>query len=291
MNIHLVDGTYELFRTYYAMPPARGPGGAHVGAVRGLCRTLLSLARGGATHIACAFDHVIESFRNELLPSYKTGEGVDPALLEQFSLAEDAVRALGFTVWPMVEFEADDALATAAARLRDKPEVGTIYLCSVDKDLMQCVRDPDVVLLDRRRRLEYDEAAVRDKLGVEPASVPDYLALVGDSADGIPGLPRWGAKSAARVLSRYGHIEAIPARADDWDVSVRGAGRLADILAERHQDALLYRDVATLRTDVPLAEPAADLAWRGPREAELRRLATALADDELEGLAARARAP
>ncbi len=287
MDLHLVDGTYELFRQYYALPSSRGEGNREVGAVRGLCRTLLALARGGATHIACAFDHVIESFRNELFDGYKTGEGVEPELLAQFELAERATEALGFTVWSMVEFEADDALATAAARYRDDPRVGTIYLCSVDKDLMQCVRDGDVVLLDRRREREYDDDAVRDKLGVDPASVPDYLALVGDSADGIPGLPKWGAKSTARVLSRYGHIEAIPERADDWDVPVRGANNLAETLRARRGDALLYRRLATLREDVPLAETLDEIEWRGAIRSDVAALSRELADAGLERLVPR----
>jgi LSD1 subclass zinc finger protein len=284
MNLHLVDGTYELFRQYYAVPSARGAGGGEVGAVRGLCRTLLSLVRGGATHIACAFDHVIESFRNDLFDGYKTGEGVDPALLAQFQLAEEATEALGFVCWSMVEYEADDALATAAARYRGDPRVDRIYLCSVDKDLMQCVRDRKVIVWDRRRDLEYDEAGVIDKLGVAPASVPDYLALVGDSADGIPGLPQWGAKSTARVLARYGHIEDIPARGEDWDVKVRGGARLAETLRARRADALLYRQLATLREDVPLVESIDDLAWRGADRERATALIETLADTNLARL-------
>jgi LSD1 subclass zinc finger protein len=284
MDLHLVDGTYELFRQYYAVPSARGAGGSEVGAVRGLCRTLLSLVRGGATHIACAFDHVIESFRNDLFAGYKTGAGVDAELLAQFQLAEEATEALGFVCWSMVEFEADDALATAAARYVNDPRVGTIYLCSVDKDLMQCVRDRRVIVWDRRRELEYDEAGVIDKLGVAPRSVPDYLALVGDSADGIPGLPQWGAKSTARVLERYGHIEHIPPRGEAWDVKVRGATKLAATLAARRDDALLYRRLATLREDVPLAETVDDLTWRGVDPGRAAGLVETLADKGLERL-------
>lgn len=286
MRVHLVDGTYELFRAFYAAPSARGAGGREVGAARALARSLLALVRSGATHVGCAFDHDIESFRNELYSGYKTGEGVDPALLSQFSLAEDAARALGFVVWPMTYFEADDALAAAAARYRDDAAVEAVYLCSPDKDLMQCVRGDRVVVLDRRRDRTYDDAAVRAKLGVPPASVPDYLALVGDAADGIPGLPRWGAVSAARVLARYGHIEDIPARAEDWDVKVRGAAKLAEILSERRDEAVLYRRLATLREDVPIAEAAADLAWRGPDERAADALADTLADRRLPRLAA-----
>jgi 5'-3' exonuclease len=266
--VHLVDATYELFRAHFAVPPAKAPDGREVGAVRGVLATLLHLVqREGATHVACATDHVIRSFRNELYAGYKTEEGVDPALLAQFPLAEEAMAALGFVVWPMVEFEADDALAAGAARFA--PEASQVLLASPDKDLAQCVRGTHVVMLDRRRKQTLDEAGVRAKYGVSPRSIPDWLALVGDSADGYPGLPGWGERSAAAVLQRWETIEAIPPAASDWAVKVRGAERLAATLAERRDEALFYKRLATLRTDVPLRESLADLEWRGARK-ELR---------------------
>jgi 5'-3' exonuclease len=272
-TVHLVDGTYELFRAFYGAPPARDRAGRPVGAVRGLLATLLSLLREeGTTHVACAFDRVIESFRNELFAGYKTGEGIDPDLLCQFEPAERAASALGLVVWPMVGFEADDALATAAARLRDDPRVGQVVLCSPDKDLAQCVVGRRVICRDRRRGEDRDEAGVAARFGVPPASIPDWLALVGDSADGIPGVPGWGEKSAAAVLARHPRIEAIPDDASRWDVAVRGRERLAASLRERREDALLYRRLATLRTDVPLAEGLAALEWRGARRDELEAL-------------------
>src|SRR6187551_1953373 len=265
MNVHLVDGTYELFRAFYAVPSAKNLAGVEVGAVRGLARSLLALLREpGATHVAVAFDHVIESFRNELFEGYKTGDGIDPELWGQFELAERVCSALGIVVWSMVEFEADDALATAAARFAQAAEVDQVLIASPDKDLAQCVVGTRVVCLDRMRKKLLDEAGVSEKFGVTPAQIPDYLALVGDTADGIPGVPRWGAKSAASVLAEYVHLEDIPASAREWRVKPRGADVLAQNLAARRELSLLYRRLATLRRDVPLGEGLAELRWRGP---------------------------
>ena len=267
MKIHLIDGTYELFRSFYGPPPRKAPDGREVGAAIGLMRSMLSLLTdSGVTHIACAFDHVVESFRNDLLAGYKTGVGIDPDLFAQFPLAEQAVRALGIIVWPMVEFEADDAIATAAVRFMDQPGVEQVVICSPDKDLAQLVSGSKVVCWDRRREIVYDEAAVIEKYGVAPASIPDWLALVGDSADGIPGIPAWGAKSSAALLSKYGHIEAIPEDISEWEMTAGRARRLAENLAEHVEQAQLYRQLTTLRTDVPLEEGVADLEWQGARE-------------------------
>ncbi|HEX6813046.1 MAG TPA: 5'-3' exonuclease H3TH domain-containing protein [Planctomycetota bacterium] len=274
MHVHLVDGTYELFRSYYGAPPATAPDGREVGGVRGLLASLGSLLREpGVTHVACAFDTVIESFRNLLFPGYKTGEGMDPALWAQFPLAERAVAALGVVVWSMVEFEADDALATGAVRYGADPRVERVWLCTPDKDLAQMVQRDRIVGLDRKKKLVLDEAGVRAKFGVGPASIPDLLALVGDDQDGIPGLPRWGGKSAAAVLAHYGHLEQIPDDPAAWEVSVRGADALAASLAAHRAEARLYKQLATLRTDVPLAESLDELQWRGvrPELAELCR--------------------
>jgi 5'-3' exonuclease len=276
--VHLVDATYELFRAHFAVPPAKAPDGREVGAVRGVLSTLLYLVQQeGATHVACATDHVIRSFRNELYAGYKTEEGVEPALLAQFPLVEEAMAALGLVVWPMVEFEADDALASGAARFA--AETSQVLVATPDKDLAQCVRGTQVVMLDRRRKLTLDEAAVRAKYGVSPRSIPDWLALVGDSADGYPGLRGWGERSAAAVLERWETIEAIPAAASDWDVKVRAAERLAATLAERRDEALLYKRLATLRSDVPLRESLEDLEWRGARK-ELRDLCKRIGFDD-----------
>jgi 5'-3' exonuclease len=281
MQVHLVDGTFELFRAYYGSPASTSSDGREVGAVRGLLRSLLALlGERDATHVAIAFDHVIESFRNELYPGYNTGEGMDPVLFAQFGLAEDACRALGLVTWPMVEFECDDALAAAAARFNLVPDVERVVICSPDKDLAQCVRGTRVVCLDRMRRKVLDEDGVVAKFGVKPLSMPDWLALVGDSADGYPGIPRWGAKSAAAVLAFYEHLDAIPTDSADWRVKVRGAAALAAELAARPAEARLYRQLATLRTDVPLAEPLAALRWRGPDEHALRALAARCREDD-----------
>ena len=285
MKIYLIDGTYELFRAYYALPSIKAPDGREVGAVRGLVQTLLLLIRqGNVTHLGCAFDHVIESFRNRLFDGYKTGEGVAPELLGQFDLVEQAASALGIIVWPMTEFEADDAIATAAARWRDDPEVEQVVICSPDKDLCQLVSGSKVVTLDRRRDVTLDEAGVKEKFGVAPRSIPDYLALVGDAADGIPGIPRWGARTTAQLLGRYHHIENIPDDPSDWEVSIRGARAVADSLAQRREEALLYRELATLRQDVPLAETLADLEWRGVRTAEFHSLCDQLGFGALKEL-------
>lgn len=281
MNLHLIDGTYELFRGFYGPPPKTAPDGREVGATVGLLRSLMALlADPAVTHVACAFDHVVESFRNDLFAGYKTGEGIDPKLRAQFELAEQAVAALGIVVWPMVEFEADDAIATAAERWRDDPAVEQIIVGSPDKDLAQLVSGSRVVCWDRRREIVYDEAAVLAKYGVAPASIPDWLALVGDAADGIPGIPGWGAKSAAAVLAQFGHIEAIPDDVARWPLPVGRARRLAEALAVQRADALLYRRLATLRRDAPLAETLDDLAWRGARPA-FRQLCADLGADDL----------
>jgi len=281
LKIHLVDGTYELFRSFYGTPRKKAPDGREVGATLGLLRSLLSLiSRSGATHIACAFDHVIESFRNELFPGYKTGEGVDPDLLDQFSLAEEAVSALGLVVWPMVEFEADDALASAAILFNDEFAVDQVVICSPDKDLAQLVSGRRVVCWDRRRDIVYDEAAVIEKYGVPPVSIPDWLALVGDSADGYPGVPSWGAKSASAVLSRYEHLEAIPDDHRQWGLPAGRALRLAENLRANKQEMFLYRRLATLRRDIPLELGINDLEWRGARE-RIRALCIELGDNDL----------
>jgi 5'-3' exonuclease len=267
MKIHLIDGTYELFRGFYGPPPRKAPDGREVGATIGLVRSLLSLIRDSdVTHIGCAFDHVVESFRNDLFDGYKTGEGIDPILFAQFPLAEEAVAALGIVVWPMVEFEADDAIATAAVRFKDDPTLEQVVICSPDKDLAQLVSGKRVVCWDRRREIVYDEEAAVEKYGVPPVSIPDYLALVGDSADGIPGIPAWGAKSAAAVLSKFTHIEGIPEDSELYGLSAGRARRLADNLEAHRDEAFLYRQLTALRLDVPLEENLSDLEWRGARE-------------------------
>jgi 5'-3' exonuclease len=261
MDVHLIDGTYELFRHYYAVPSARDANGDEVGAVRGVVGSVLGLLNRGATHIAVATDHVIESFRNQLWPAYKTSEGIEPALMAQFPLLEDALDALGVVVWPMVEFEADDALAAAAARAAEDPTVDRVIICTPDKDLAQCVRGTRVVQLNRRTNVILDEAGVVKKFGVSPASIPDYLALVGDAADGYPGLPGWGAKSTAAVLARFGKLEAIPPDWRDWRVNAKNAATLALTLARERDRAWLFRDLATLRTEIPLFDSVEDLRW------------------------------
>ena len=266
MIVHLVDGTFELFR-YFLSPAAVYDRSTpeELRAVRGVVGSILGLLEGGATHVGVATDHVIESFRNELWPGYKTGEGIDPLLRAQFEPLEEALTALGVVVWPMVELEADDALATAAAMAAGDARVAQVVVCTPDKDLAQCVRGDRVVQLDRRTREVRNEAAVGQKFGVPPATIPDWLALVGDSADGYPGLPGWGPRSAAAVLARYQHIERIPKLADEWTVAVRGALRLATTLAEQRERALLFRTLATLRADAPIGVDVDALRWRGPR--------------------------
>jgi len=262
-SVHLIDGTYELFRTWFGAPPVR-VGGREVGASRALLRSLAALLRSGqVTHGGVAFDHVIESFRNDLFDGYKTGDGLDPELVGQFELAERVAAALGLAVWPMIEFEADDALATAAHALSGRPDVEQVVIASPDKDLTQCVTGARVIVWDRLRDVRLDEGGVVAKFGVAPASIPDFLALVGDDADGIPGLPRWGARSAACVLARWRQLELIPDDEAAWEVPVRGKAALADVLRARRAEALLYRRLATLRTDAPIVTELDALAWRG----------------------------
>ena len=282
MKVHLVDGTYELFRAYYGAPEKTNRSGREVGASTGLLRSLLFLLReDDVTHVACAFDHVIESFRNDLFDGYKTGAGIEPDLKNQFELAEDVTRALGLVTWPMIEFEADDAIATAAARFAADEAVSQVVIASPDKDLTQCVVSDHVVCWDRRRQIVLDEEGVKEKFGVPPSSIPDYLALVGDAADGLPGIFGWGKKSTAQVLERYGKIESIPENAADWEVKPRRAYDLAANLRHEREEALLYRTLATLRLDVPLEEPLSDLAWRGARRKPIEALCRELEDEDL----------
>jgi 5'-3' exonuclease len=264
VQVHLIDGTYELFRHYHALPPARDAQGMEVAAVRGVVTSILNMVTDGATHLGVATDHVIESFRNALWPGYKTGEGIEPDLLAQFPLLEEALTALGVAVWPMVEFEADDALAAAAAKAAADSRVERVIICTPDKDLAQSVRGTRVVQFDRRSRTMRDEAGVIAKFGVRPESIPDYLALVGDAADGFPGLPGWGAKSAAAVLARFLHFEAIPADWHDWHVNVTSPAKLALTFAREREHAFLFRDLATLRTDIELFQSVDELKWNGP---------------------------
>jgi 5'-3' exonuclease len=265
MELFLVDGTYELFRHYYAVPSARDKQGREVGAVRAVLASVLGMIKGGATHIAVATDHVIESFRNDLWPGYKTSEGVEPELLSQFQLLEDVLSAAGIVVWPMVEFEADDALAAAAALAEKDARVERVVICTPDKDLAQSVRGTRVVQLNRRTRVTLDEQGIIQKFGVPPLSIPDYLALLGDSADGYPGLAGWGAKSSAAVLAKFGHLEAIPKDCREWHVNVASAGALADTLRREWNQALLFRKLATLRTDIALFGDVEELRWNGPK--------------------------
>jgi 5'-3' exonuclease len=264
MQVHLIDGTYELFRHYYALPKVRDSKGQEVAAVRGVLASLMGMLGNGTTHMGVATDHVIESFRNNLWPGYKTGEGVEPELLAQFPLLEEALSALGIVVWPMVEFEADDALAAAAAAAANDARVERVIICTPDKDLAQCVRGTRVVQLDRRKNITRDELGVVAKFGVEPSSIPDYLALVGDSADGFPGLTGWGAKSAAAVLARFKHIESIPSDWREWGVNVAGPKALSATLTANCDQALLFRVLATLRTDIPVFDSVDQLEWKGP---------------------------
>jgi 5'-3' exonuclease len=263
LDIYLVDGTYELFRHYYALPSARDANGREVAAVRGVLASVLGMMKGGVTHIAVATDHVIESFRNGLWPGYKTGEGVEPDLMAQFPLLEEVLTAAGVLVWPMVEFEADDALAAAASAAARDSRVEQVIICTPDKDLAQSVRGTRVVQLNRRTRVTIDEAGVIHKFGVSPISIPDYLALVGDAADGYPGLRGWGAKSSAAVLSKFAHIESIPEDWRDWHVKVSNAGALADTLSRERERALLFRTLATLQTDINLFDNVDQLRWNG----------------------------
>ena len=286
MKVHLVDGTFELFRAHYSPRPGRTtPDGRDIKATHGLAQSLIALlGQPDVTHIAAAFDSVIRSFRNDLFDGYKTGDGVEPDLLAQFSLAEQITAALGITVWPMEEFEADDAIATAAVRFATIPDVEQVVMCSPDKDMSQVVSGQRVVMLDRRKGEVIDEDGVVGKFGVPPSAIADYLALVGDSADGIPGIPRWGARSTATVLTRYGRLEDIPADLATWDVKVRGAGNLMAALTGQWEDALLYRNLATLRLDVPLSETEPEqLRWTGARRPALEELCGSLGLESLLG--------
>jgi 5'-3' exonuclease len=267
VDLYLVDGTYELFRHYYAVPSARDADGNEVGAIRGVVGSVLGMVNRGVTHIAVATDHVIESFRNGLWAGYKSSAGVDPALLAQFHPLEEALRALGVTVWPMVEYEADDALAAGAARAALDARVERVFICTPDKDLGQCVRGTRIVQLDRRRNITRDEAGIVAKFGVLPVSIPDYLALVGDAADGYPGLPGWGAKSSAAVLAKFEHLESIPDDWREWRVNAASAANLSATLIRERDRAMLFRELATLRTDIPLFESVDELKWSGPTEA------------------------
>jgi 5'-3' exonuclease len=286
MKVHLVDGTYELFRHFFGAPPHRNAAGNEVAAVRGVVSSVLQLLGEGATHVGVATDHVIESFRNDMWPGYKTGDGVDPELWAQAWPLEDALTALGVFVWPMVELEADDALASGAAVAADDPQVEQVIICTPDKDLGQCVRGDRVVQLDRRKDVLIDEGGVAAKFGVGPASIPDYLALVGDSADGFPGLAGWGAKSTATVLARWNHLEDIPPDPSDWGVTVRSAAKLASTLQEGHDEARLFKDLATLRIDRSLLGTVEELRWQGPTS----DFAQVCADLDAPGIARRAEA-
>jgi 5'-3' exonuclease len=265
VDVHLVDGTYELFRHFFAVPAAADLSGQEIGAVRGVLHSVLSMIERGATHIGVATDHVVESFRNDLYPGYKTSEGVPPELLSQFPILEEALEAMGVVVWAMVYYEADDALAAAAAKAATDERVRQVIICTPDKDLSQCVVGTRVVQLDRRRDVLRDEAGVVTKFGVKPESIPDYLAVVGDSADGFPGVPGWGPKAASLSLSQYVHLEAIPKDFRDWHPSIRSAQRLSASLFSSWTDALLFRRLATLRLDVPVFDNVDDLRWNGPR--------------------------
>jgi 5'-3' exonuclease len=283
MKLYLVDGTYELFRSHFGAPPRKAPDGREVGATLGLLRSLLMLlTTPGVTHVACAFDHVIESFRNGQYPGYKTGAGVDANLIAQFSLAEDAVSALGLVVWPRVGGEADVALSSATARFKHEAEVDQIVICSPDKDLAQLISGSRIVAWDRRRDRLIDEAAVVAKFGVRPQSIPDWLGLVGDAADGFPGIPGWGEKSAAAVLAKYEHFEAIPTDPHTWGFSANRAARLAESLTQHWAEALLFRKLATLREDVPLLETLADLEWQGAN-VRLEDVCQRLGDEKFPG--------
>lgn len=263
-DVHLVDGTYELFRHFYAVPSRRDAHGVEVGAVRGVLTSLLGMINRGATHVGVATDHVIESFRNGLWRGYKTSAGVDPNLLAQFPLLEEGLAALGVRVWPMIEFEADDALAAAALRAAEDASVGRVFICTPDKDLAQCVRGDRIVQLNRRTNVVMDEPGVVKKFGVAPESIPDYLALVGDASDGYPGLPGWGAKSTAAVLAKFKHLEAIPSDWREWHVNATSAATLAKTLQDQRDRAFLFRTLARLRTDIPVFDAIEDLRWTGP---------------------------
>jgi 5'-3' exonuclease len=264
MDVHLIDGTYELFRHFYAVPSARDADGQEIGAVRGVVASVFSMIEAGATHVGVATDHVVESFRNDLYPGYKTSEGVPPELLSQFPILEETLRLAGIVVWPMVYYEADDALASAAAKAALDPGVGRVLICTPDKDLSQCVVGMRVVQLDRRREILRDEAGVEAKFGVKPQSIPDYLAVVGDSADGYPGIAGWGPKAGALTFSQYAHLENVPKDWREWHSSIRRAQRLSESLFAAWNDAVLFRTLATLRLDVPVFGSVDELRWREP---------------------------
>lgn len=282
MDVHLIDGTYELFRSWFGAPGATSVSGQEVGATRGFLRSMVAMLRDEqVTHVGCAFDHRVESFRNDLFDGYKTGEGLEPELLAQFPLVERASEALGLATWPMSEYEADDALAAAAQKFAALPKVERVIICSPDKDLCQCVRGNEVLTLDRRRKILLDEKGVQAKFGILPRSIPDYLALVGDAADGIPGIPRWGAKSASTVLAKFEHLDAIPDDPEDWGLELRGARTLAENLRAGRKDAALYRELATLRTDAPIPQSLEELRWTGPDRPALESLCAELAETAL----------
>ena len=289
MRVHLIDGTYELFRHFFAMPSSTSSDGQEVAAVRGVLSSMLYLLQDGATHIAVATDHVIESFRNELWPGYKTGEGIDPELHSQFPILEEALEAMGIVVWAMVEHEADDGMAAGARMASLDDRVSEVLLCTPDKDLAQCVEGRRVIQFDRRKRLRIDHEGVKKKFGVEPESIPDYLALVGDAADGFPGLPGWGAKSASTLLAHYRHLEQIPDSPDEWEVEVRGKARLAKALASRRELAQLFRRIATVDREAPVSASVDELLWEGPLP-EFATLAEWLGSPDLDRQA-RALAP
>lgn len=266
MKVHLIDGTYELFRHFYAVPPSKNEGGQEIGAVRGVLISVFSMIEAGATHLGVATDHVVESFRNDLYPGYKTSEGVPPELLSQFPILEEALESMGVVVWPMTYFEADDALASAAVKAAADQAVEQVLICTPDKDLAQCVVGDRVVQVDRRRNIVRDEAAIEEKFGVRPESIPDYLAVIGDSADGYPGISGWGSKAASLALTKYRHLENIPKDWSAWDASIRRARPLAESLFGAWDDALLYRTLATLRLDVPMFDSIDEIRWKGPAD-------------------------
>ncbi len=283
MQVHLIDGTYELFRYYFAAPSHLTNSGQEVGAVRGVLGSMTQLLEEGATHIGIATDHVIESFRNDLWDGYKDGSEIEEGIASQFHLLEDVLAAAGFVVWPMVEFEADDALGAAAHRYADDANVDEVIICTPDKDLAQCVSDErGIVQYDRRKGVRYDEAGVAEKFGVPPTSIPDYLGLVGDTADGFPGLKGWGAKSTAAVLSRYGTIEEVPLAGGKWDITVRGGAKLAQTLADNRDDALLFKRIATIELDAPVSDDVEELRWTGPTDGFAELAASIDAERQLD---------
>jgi len=287
MIVHLVDGTYELYRYFFAVPPHSNSEGREVGAVRGVLGSMLQMLEEGATHVGVATDHVVESFRNDLYEGYKSGEGIEEELRQQFELLEEVLHAAGFRVWPMVEYEADDGMGAAAAMAAADDRVEQVVICTPDKDLGQCVSGKRVVQLDRRQETVRDREGVIAKFGVPPESIPDYLGLVGDTADGFPGLKGWGAKSTATVLARYGHIEAIPDNADDWEVQVRSAKKLAETLSNSREDALLFRKIATIVTEIEGTGCVDEIEWRGPRpgfEEACRRIDAPIAIQRIQRL-------